>query len=110
MLLLFSTTLARVSGGTVDWNQNISSHTKASKVFNYAEHDYDCSDCSCDDNCLETNSCCPDKTMVSDNSTGLVCKTTMVKKRGGNTDNRLYKGLVGSIKSYLITDRCPAGE
>ena len=121
VLLLFSTTLAKVSGGTVDWNQNITSHlcpytdfchTKASKVFTYPTHDYEpcCNQCSCNDNCLETNSCCPDKTIVSDNPTLLVCKSTMVKKRGGYKDNRFYNGLVGGIKSYLITDRCPAGE
>ena len=115
VLLLLLTTLAHGSGATEDWSQNITSHlcpytdfchTKASKAFTYPD-DYGpcCSDCSCEDSCVETNSCCPDKTNVPDNPTGLVCKNTMVKKRGGTKDR-----FVNGIRSYLIADRCPAGE
>ena len=103
------------------WIHNITSqlcpytdfcHTKASKVFNYAVQDQApcCSDCSCDDDCIETNSCCPDKAMVSHNSTGLVCKNTMTKKRSKNRDTRNNDGLSNGIKRYFITDSCPAGE
>ena len=106
---------------TTGWIHNITSqlcpytdfcHTKASKVFNYTVQDLApcCGDCSCDDDCIETNSCCPDKTVVSHNSTGLVCKNTMVKKRPGRRgDNRNYDGLSYGIKRYYITASCPAG-
>ena len=119
-LLLLAPTITTVRGGFMDWSKNITSYlcpytdsclTKASEAFNYpARIAPCCSDCSCTDDCIETNSCCPDKTMISHNSIGLVCKNTMVKKRGGFKDDGNHDGYVDGIKRYLITDSCPASE
>ena len=120
-LLLLAPTITIARGGSMDWSKNITSHlcpytdfclTKASKDYNYAARNHApcCSECSCTDDCIETNSCCPDKTMVSHNSTDLVCKNTMVKKRGGLKDHGNYDGYVDGIKRFLITDNCPASE
>ena len=119
LLLLVSTASGTsASGDTRDWRQNITSRlcpytdmclTKASQEFTHPT-DYEpcCSDCNCNADCIETNSCCPDSTVASDIPSERVCKSTMVKKR--DREREFYDGFVDGINSYFIINRCPAVE
>ena len=82
-------------------------HTKASRNFTYpVSYSSCCSDCNCEDDCAETNSCCPDKATDSGNPSKRVCKTTMVKKRF--KEREFHDGFIDGIKNYFIIDYCPA--
>ena len=122
VLTLFTIVTPRLKSKDTGWIHNITNqlcpytdfcHAKASKVFNSTIHNNApcCGNCSCDDDCMEMNNCCPDKTIVSHNSAELLCKNSMVKKRSRSTDDvRNYDGFSYGIKFYYITGSCPARE
>ena len=58
-----------------------------------------------EDDCAETNSCCPDKATDSGNQSKRVCKTTMVKNRF--KEREFHDGFIDGIKNYFIIDHCP---
>lgn len=84
-------------------------HFKATEVFNRSDSDPCCNECSCGNDCWETQNCCPDKQNIVYGTTQLVCKSTMVKKRPQD-DTTFQDGLSQGIKRYLIIDKCPDHE
>ena len=103
-----------INGDTGDWRQTIICPntdvclTEVQQKLTYPVH-YGpcCTDCNYYDDCMETNSCCPDKTSDTGSPSKHVCKSTMVKKRGYHEDKDFYDGFIDGINSYFITDRCP---
>ena len=67
-----------------------------------------CSDCSCNDDCWETQRCCPDKKglMIQEQPSYLECKETMTK-RGKHNHKSAFDGNKYGIRMYFITDKCP---
>ena len=66
-----------------------------------------CEDCSCEDNCWETKTCCPDKEIMETRDPVQNCHASIVKKRNKST---LYNGLFYGIEAYRIIDNCPESE
>ena len=83
-------------------------YTSASEAIYDETKDPCCRNCSCYDDCWETQRCCPDKedTVIREQPTDLECKETVTKhKKYGQS--RDYNGYNFGIGMYLITDKCP---
>ena len=72
----------------------------------FADHPC-CEDCSCEDNCWETKTCCPDKEAIYNRAPIENCHVTIVKKRNKTA---LYNGINNGIRAYRIIDKCPTSE
>ena len=66
-----------------------------------------CADCSCDDNCWETGTCCPDKEFIVEREPVRHCHVSIVKT--GKTTS-VYNGINNGIFAYYIIDYCPESE
>ena len=66
-----------------------------------------CEDCSCEDNCWETKTCCPDKEIIYTLDAVENCHVTIVKKRNKTA---LYNGINNGVRAYRIIDKCPTTE
>ena len=78
-------------------------HRNASKVFEDDEHKPCCAPCSCEDDCFELESCCPDKVSSHPQAAPLTCKETEVKRLGSVSGPSFYP-------VYRVVDTCPVGE
>ena len=64
-----------------------------------------CTPCSCDDDCVEFDNCCPDKdiTHIRVHTSPLICKSIEVKK------NAIVEGPGPSLQ-FRVVDKCATGE
>ena len=60
-----------------------------------------CSECSCEDDCWKTASCCPDKVVIENKEPVTKCKTEIVKKADGFDREKF---------GYHVIDYCPLIE
>ena len=83
-------------------------YTNASEAIYDETKDPCCRNCSCNDDCWETQRCCPDKAdrVIREQPTYLECKETVTKDKK-NDQNLDYDGYNFDIRMYFITDKCP---
>ena len=66
-----------------------------------------CADCSCEQSCWETGTCCPDIEVIDERKPSQTCHESIVKKsKGSKVENDINHG----IWSYYIIDHCPDTE
>ena len=78
-------------------------HTNATRQPDFIEDEHGpcCLPCSCDDDCVELENCCPDKSISHIQASPLVCKKDEVK----SVRKISYRPLL-----YRVVDKCPEGE
>ena len=66
-----------------------------------------CANCSCEDSCWETGTCCPDKEYIVKREPVRRCRVSVVK---AGKNKSVYNGITFGIWAYYIIDYCPESE
>ena len=65
-----------------------------------------CASCSCEENCWETSTCCPDKERIDERDPTRTCLLSLRNAKNPT----LYNGLNEMIYAYQVIDKCPESE
>ena len=68
-----------------------------------------CADCSCEDECWETRTCCPDKELFYEREPIANCHVSIVKM-ATEAFGDMYNGIYEGVLAYRIIDNCPESE